>query len=265
MPYNDKCLNVWTCTCAWHLIKRFFTGDYREIMVSSDWVERIRAQISAFGANDFTISAIIKQNPNNVGTILAFSRGLLRYTTICLSWIFFQKLSWNLKVVVLAYINFIYFSALEIQSSGRKNELRVISGSLVETFPFQLADGSWHRLAITFSASEVNILVDCSSVYRRVLKFDPVTAIFNSLNISIWIGQKTKSHFLYQVCLDIKKCLSHEQKNILCEIWPMVLSCPCPWNRVRCKICSLHLVHMAIYNNVRKWIASVQHAASILP
>lgn len=56
-----------------------FTGDYREIMVSSDWVERIRAQISAFGANDFTISAIIKQNPNNVGTILAFSRGLLRY------------------------------------------------------------------------------------------------------------------------------------------------------------------------------------------
>ncbi|ODM95701.1 Protein kinase C-binding protein NELL2 [Orchesella cincta] len=135
-------------------------------MVSSDWVDRIRAQVSEIGVNDFTISAIIKQNPNNVGTILAFSKGLL--------------------------------SALEIQSSGRKNELRVISGSLVETFPFRLADGSWHRLAITFSASQVDILVDCMPVSRRVLKFDPVTAIFNSLNMSIWIGQKTTSHFLYQ-------------------------------------------------------------------
>ncbi|CAL8115132.1 unnamed protein product [Orchesella dallaii] len=173
-----------------------FTGDYREIMVSSDWVDRIRAQVSEIGVNDFTISAIIKQNPNNVGTILAFSKGLL--------------------------------SALEIQSSGRKNELRVISGSLVETFPFRLADGSWHRLAITFSASQVDILVDCMPVSRRVLKFDPATAIFNSLNISIWIGQKTTSHFLYQGAM----------QDLQLILGPYGYLSQCPQVDTQCPTCS---------------------------
>jgi len=102
------------------------------------------------------------------------------------------------------FIYFLLCSALEIQSSGRKNELRVISGSLVETFPFRLADGGWHRLAISFSASQVEILVDCNPLYRRVLRFDPATAIFSARNVSLWIGQRTTSHFLYQVSFSIK-------------------------------------------------------------
>jgi hypothetical protein len=47
-------------------------------MVSGDWVEKIRSHLAEIGANEFTISAIIKQKPNNVGTLLAFSKGLFR-------------------------------------------------------------------------------------------------------------------------------------------------------------------------------------------
>jgi len=54
-------------------------GEVRETLVSGDWVEKVRGKLTQTrGGNEFTISAIIKQNPNNVGTLLAFSRGLSR-------------------------------------------------------------------------------------------------------------------------------------------------------------------------------------------
>lgn len=53
-------------------------GDFREIMISGEWMDRIRSHLVEVGANEFTISAIIKQNTNNVGTLLSFSKGLSR-------------------------------------------------------------------------------------------------------------------------------------------------------------------------------------------
>lgn len=54
----------------------YFSGDFRDVIISSEWVDRIRGHLEE--VNDFTISASVKQNPNNVGTLLAFSRGLIR-------------------------------------------------------------------------------------------------------------------------------------------------------------------------------------------
>ena len=66
---------------------------------------------------------------------------------------------------------------LELQSSGRKNELRLHyrkssqTGSsstssshntmAVESIPLVLADESWHRLAVTVSGNQLKIFLDC--------------------------------------------------------------------------------------------------------
>jgi len=47
-------------------------------MISGDWIEKIREHLAEIGANELTISATVKQNLNNVGTLLAFSKGLFR-------------------------------------------------------------------------------------------------------------------------------------------------------------------------------------------
>jgi len=36
-----------------------FLGDFREMMISGEWVERIRNQLAGIGANEFTISGKI--------------------------------------------------------------------------------------------------------------------------------------------------------------------------------------------------------------
>ncbi|XP_035713411.1 protein kinase C-binding protein NELL2 isoform X3 [Folsomia candida] len=190
-----------------------FSGDFRDVIISSEWVDRIRGHLEE--VNDFTISASVKQNPNNVGTLLAFSRGLI--------------------------------SALEIQSSGRKNELRVISNSIVEAFPFRLADGSWHRLAISFSASQVEILVDCRVVYRRVLRFDPASMIHNSQNISVWIGQKAPSNFLYQGVM----------QDLRLTFGPYGYLSQCPQVDTQCPTCSE-------YNALKMSFASLQSQIEML-
>ena len=62
------------------------------------------------------------------------------------------------------------FRILELQSSGRKNELRLhyrTTNSVfgrqmaVESIPVVLADDQWHRLAVSVSGSQLKVFLDC--------------------------------------------------------------------------------------------------------
>lgn len=92
---------------------------------------------------------------------------------------------------------------LEVQSSGRRDEVRLHyvaaggSAARVETFPFRLADGAWHRLALAVSGAQATLLVDCHPLYRRLIP--PPDRNFTMPMLSLWLGQRNSKHSLFKV------------------------------------------------------------------
>lgn len=109
------------------------------------------------------------------------------------------------EIINLEKFFFYVFRYLELQSSGRKDELRLHyvsrrDGSVhVEAFPFRLADGAWHRVALSVSGSQVELLVDCHPLYRRLLRPGPPDTNFTLPQLQLWVGQRNVRHFLFKV------------------------------------------------------------------
>lgn len=93
---------------------------------------------------------------------------------------------------------------LEVQSSGRRDEVRLhyvaagAAAARVEAFPFRLADGAWHRLALSVSGAQATLLLDCHPLYRRLIQ--PPDRNFTQPQLSLWIGQRNSKHSLFKVC-----------------------------------------------------------------
>lgn len=92
---------------------------------------------------------------------------------------------------------------LEVQSSGRRDEVRLhyvaagAAAARVETFPFRLADGAWHRLALAVSGAQATLLVDCHPLYRRLIP--PPDRNFSQPQLALWVGQRNSKHSLFKV------------------------------------------------------------------
>ena len=145
-------------------------------------------------SKEFSFLTSIRQQRHNAGTIFAFSYG--RYQSR---------------------------RYLEIQSSGRQDVLRIhyspisrkmsgsSSGVRVETFPLRLADDSWHRLGVIVSGDQIEVLLDCQTVHRRVvpgidtsflLPTMTTTSSSSSMdqgNLTAWLGQRNQDNFLFKV------------------------------------------------------------------
>lgn len=149
------------------------TGRSRRLQLPMDVYQRAARLLSS--STEFTMLATIKQELRNVGTILSFSEGANRF--------------------------------FELQSSGRKDEIRLHyshgKSELVETFPYRLADNTWHRLAVALSGDSVEVFVDCNRIYSRVIKkLDLDTA---NRNLSLWLGQRNLKHYYFNgVLQDVK-------------------------------------------------------------
>ncbi|KAK0073989.1 hypothetical protein PV325_008917, partial [Microctonus aethiopoides] len=134
------------------------SGEERNLQLSQTNFERAAALLRR--VPEFTVAASLRQEEANSGTIVAFSHGNNRY--------------------------------LELQSSGRKDELRLHyvsrrDGAVhVEAFPFRLADGAWHRVALSISGSQVELLVDCHPLYRRLLRPGPPDTNFTLPQLQLW-------------------------------------------------------------------------------
>ncbi|XP_076311200.1 protein kinase C-binding protein NELL1-like isoform X3 [Tachypleus tridentatus] len=118
--------------------------------------------------NEFTLMITIKQKQKNTGTIFGFSEGNNRF--------------------------------LEIQSSGRKDEIRLHythnDVAYTETFRYRLADDKWHQVAISVSGNSVDLFVDCNRIYRRVIL--DIDRNISAKNTSLWLGQRNLRHFFFQ-------------------------------------------------------------------
>ncbi|XP_014616550.1 PREDICTED: protein kinase C-binding protein NELL1-like isoform X3 [Polistes canadensis] len=151
----------------------YLQGDERELRLSEASFKRVAALLRR--VPEFTIATALRQEEANSGTIVAFSHGNNRY--------------------------------LELQSSGRKDELRLhyvsrLDGNVhVEAFPFRLADGAWHRVAMSISGSQVELLVDCHSIYRRLIITGPPDTNFTQPQLQLWVGQRNARHFLFKGAL----------------------------------------------------------------
>nr|XP_034181763.1 protein kinase C-binding protein NELL1-like isoform X6 [Osmia lignaria] len=151
----------------------YLQGEERELRLNEASFERAATLLRR--VPEFTIAAALRQEEANSGTIVAFSHGNNRY--------------------------------LELQSSGRKNELRLYyisrrDGAVhEEAFPFRLADGAWHRVALSVSGSQVELLVDCHPLYRRLLRPGPPDTNFTLPQLQLWVGQRNVKHFFFKGAL----------------------------------------------------------------
>ena len=93
------------------------------------------------------------------------------------------------------------FRILELQSSGRKDEIRFHyrhkNKPYTEAFRYRLADSSWHQLALSVSGTHVDLYINCNRVYRRSIL--DVDRNFDALNGTLWLGQRSANHFLFKV------------------------------------------------------------------
>lgn len=155
------------------IITFFVTGDYRDLKLPPAAFQQITDLLRR--SPEFTISAWLRQEAGNTGSIVSFTHGMNRY--------------------------------LELQSSGRKNEIRlhytsrVDSKVYVETFPYRLADNSWHHVALSVSGSQAELFVDCNSIYKRLLRPGAPDRNF-SLPELIWLGQRNKHYYFKVSVLD---------------------------------------------------------------
>ncbi|XP_060800674.1 protein kinase C-binding protein NELL1 isoform X1 [Amyelois transitella] len=153
-------------------------GDSRSLQVEGSAFERAAELLRR--SPEFTVLASLRQEPANSGTILSFSHGYNRY--------------------------------LEVQSSGRRDEVRLhyvaagAAAARVETFPFRLADGAWHRLALAVSGAQATLLVDCHPLYRRLIP--PPDRNFTQPQLSLWVGQRNSKHSLFKGALQDVRLVS---------------------------------------------------------
>ncbi|XP_065581735.1 protein kinase C-binding protein NELL1-like isoform X2 [Artemia franciscana] len=191
-------------------------GERRKLRVPDHETHRVLDILRT--SSDFTFLAHVKQQELNAGVLISYSEDFSRY--------------------------------FELQSSGRKDELRLHylhNGHVfVESFPYRLSDGRWHRLALTVSDSEVTVFVDCQQIYQRVIRSLDKDSLFLQKNASLWIGQRGDDHFLFQGSLQEVRIVSGPNGHLL----------QCPGSDSSCPTCgqfsSLQLTVSKLENYVKE-------------
>ncbi|XP_015913510.1 protein kinase C-binding protein NELL2 isoform X1 [Parasteatoda tepidariorum] len=168
-------------------------GDSRHLQMPADMLQKIANHLSV--TNEFSFIATLKQEEKNSGTIISFANGNERF--------------------------------LELQSSGRKDEVRLHythkNSTFVETFPYHLADKNWHEIALSVSGNTVNLYIDCNRIYRRLIQ--DIEYNFSGRNISLWLGQRNARHFMYKGYLqDVK--IAAEAHGYLIQCPNLDTDCP---------------------------------------
>uniref|UniRef100_A0A4W3J6G3 Neural EGFL like 2 n=1 Tax=Callorhinchus milii TaxID=7868 RepID=A0A4W3J6G3_CALMI len=150
-----------------------FQDTVRKIKASPSAAEQVSQKLKH--THEFTVLVTLKQTPYNSGVILSIHHSDDRY--------------------------------LELESSGHRNEVRFHyqywwHQSRTEVFPYALADGQWHRVALAVSASHIVLYVDCNKIYERVIERPYMDIPTGS---ALWLGQRNNVHGLFKgVMQDVK-------------------------------------------------------------
>ena len=81
-------------------------------------------------------------------------------------------------IKMIKYPRNCYCRLLELESSGRRDEIRLHylhEGQIrTETLPYRLADNRWHLVALGFSAHHCILYIDCNKVRPSFLPIHPL-------------------------------------------------------------------------------------------
>lgn len=73
----------------------------------------------------------------------------------------------------------------------------------MESFPYRLADNKWHKIAVSISGTEIQLIIDCHPLYKRVMHSVP-DRNFSASNMQLLVGQRNlNGHSLFKVNLHI--------------------------------------------------------------
>ncbi|KAI5609347.1 protein kinase C-binding protein NELL2-like [Silurus asotus] len=90
-------------------------------------------------------------------------------------------------------------SYFELESSGLREEIRYKyrhkGKQQSETFPYRLADGQWHKIALSISTSHLLLHVDCNRIYERAIDHSEMDL---TAETGIWLGQHSHRHGLFK-------------------------------------------------------------------
>ncbi|XP_070129538.1 protein kinase C-binding protein NELL1 isoform X4 [Equus przewalskii] len=90
-------------------------------------------------------------------------------------------------------------SYFELESSGLRDEIRYHythkGKPRTEALPYRMADGRWHKVALSVSASHLLLHIDCNRIYERVID-TPETNLPPGSNL--WLGQRNQKHGLFK-------------------------------------------------------------------
>lgn len=68
-----------------------------------------------------------------------------------------------------------------------------------EEFSYRLADYTWHKVALSVSGTEIQLLIDCHPLYRRVIHNMP-DRNFSASSMKLFVGQRNlESQYLFKV------------------------------------------------------------------
>ncbi|XP_043372409.1 protein kinase C-binding protein NELL1 isoform X7 [Dermochelys coriacea] len=114
-----------------------------------------------------------------------------------------QRASTSGVVLSIRELEHSYF---ELESSGLRDEIRYhyrFNGKArTEVFPYRMADGHWHKIALSLSASHLLLHVDCNRIYERVIDPPEMNLMPGS---SLWLGQRNRKHgFFKGIIQDVK-------------------------------------------------------------
>ncbi|XP_043404793.1 protein kinase C-binding protein NELL1 isoform X9 [Chelonia mydas] len=124
-----------------------------------------------------------------------------------------QRASTSGVVLSIRELEHSYF---ELESSGLRDEIRYhyrFNGKArTEVFPYRMADGQWHKIALSLSASHLLLHVDCNRIYERVIDPPEMNLMPGS---SLWLGQRNRKHGFFK--LNYAETRLSQLENCHCE------------------------------------------------
>ncbi|XP_053122614.1 protein kinase C-binding protein NELL1 isoform X5 [Hemicordylus capensis] len=205
----DIIVGVWVCLAAARAVVGFGTDPNLQIDIISELdlvnmtigvtqVSGLHNASKAFLFQD--IEREVHAGPHTSEKLIQLFRNKSEFTFLATLQ---QRASTSGVILSIRELEHSYF---ELESSGLRDEIRYhyrFNGkSRTEVFPYRLADGQWHKIALSLSASHILLHVDCNRIYERVID-PPETNLTPGSNL--WFGQRKRKHgFFKGIIQDVK-------------------------------------------------------------
>ncbi|XP_077178141.1 protein kinase C-binding protein NELL1 isoform X4 [Paroedura picta] len=198
----DRMVGVWVCLAAARAVVGFGMDPNLQIDIISELdlfnmsigvtqVSGLHNASKAFLFQD--IDREIHAAPHTSEKLIQLFRNKSEFTFLATLQ---QRASTSGVILSIRELEHSYF---ELESSGLRDEIRyhyTFNGqSRTEVFPYRLADGQWHKIALSLSASHLLLHVDCSRIYERVIDL-PETNLTPGSNL--WLGQRNRKHGFFK-------------------------------------------------------------------